>query len=66
MTDPSIDGRSSGLNLAHFWPRYKGKEWPIVFCQVEGKERTGSRGNTKVDSQSKFNETEARKIVCKH
>ena len=53
------------------WPTsgpgiYRGEEWPIVFCQVEGEEETGhigSTGSSKVDSKSKFNMTEAKKIV---
>ena len=63
-TDESVDRRRSGLDLAGFWPR--GEQLPIVFCQVEGEENTGhigSRGNSKVDSQSKFNQREATKIV---
>ena len=66
-TDSSVTRRRVAWNLANFWPR--GKEWPIVFCQVEGVEETGhigSRGNSKVDSQSKFNVTEAKKIVSKN
>ena len=38
----------------------------MVFCQVEGEEGSGhigSRESAKVDSQSKFNQTEAGKIV---
>ena len=68
-TDSSVKRRHVPWNLANFWPRYRGKEWPIVFCQVEGKEENGhigSRGNSKVDSQSKFNVTEAKKIVSKN
>ena len=66
ITDESISRRRSGLNLTHFWPR--GEEWPIVFCQVVGEEEsghTGSKGSAKVDSQSKYNPTEAEKIVSK-
>ena len=66
ITDESISRRHSGLNLKHFWPR--GEEWPIVFCQVEGEEEsghTGSKRSAKVDSQSKYNPTEAEKIVSK-
>ena len=65
-TDSLVGRRRCDLDLAHFWPRYRGEEWPIVFCQVEGEEETGhigSRGNSKVDSKSKFNMTEAKKIV---
>ena len=63
-TDQSVERRHSGLSLGGFWLR--GEELPIVFCQVEGEEETGhigSRGNSKVNSQSKFNTTEAKKIV---
>ena len=66
QTDPSVMRRRSGFNLAGFWPQ--GEGCPIVFCQVEGEEETGyigSKGNNKVDSQSKFNTTEAKKIVSK-
>ena len=40
----------------------------MVFCQVEGEEESGHIGgrvSAKVDSQSKFNQKEAEKIVSK-
>ena len=65
-TDASVVRRHSGLHLGGFWPR--GEDCPMVFCQVEGEEESGhigSRQSAKVDSQSKFNPTEATKIVSK-
>ena len=65
-TDSSVLRRRSGLRLGGFWPR--GEDCPMVFCQVEGEEESGhigSRQSAKVDSQSKFNPTEAGKIVSK-
>ena len=59
-TDPSVMRRQSGLNLTHFWPK---RDSPIVFCQVEGEEETGHIGSRGSSSQSKFNMTEAKKIV---
>ncbi|CAI8047999.1 Helicase with zinc finger domain 2 [Geodia barretti] len=59
-TDPSVMRRQSGLNLTHFWPKH---DSPIVFCQVEGEEETGHIGSRGSSSQSKFNMTEAKKIV---
>ena len=63
-TDASVIRRRSGLRLGGFWPQ--GEDYPMVFCQVEGEEGSGhigSRESAKVDSQSKFNQTEAGKIV---
>ena len=65
-TDKSVERRYSGLHLNSFWPR--GEEKPMVFCQVEGEENSGylgPKGRTKVESQSKFNQKEAKKIVSK-
>ena len=65
-TDKSVERRHSGLHLNSFWPR--GEQKPMVFCQVEGEEDSGYlglKGRTKVESQSKFNQKEAKKIVSK-
>ena len=61
QTDVSVSRRHSGLNLSHFWPR--GEECPIVFCQMEGVDECGYRGRTPVDPKSRYNSTEAEKIV---
>ncbi|CAI8034546.1 Uncharacterized ATP-dependent helicase MJ0104 [Geodia barretti] len=59
-TDPSVMRRQSGLNLTHFWPKH---DSPIVFCQVEERKRLDTLGQEESSSQSKFNMTEAKKIV---
>jgi len=46
--------------LEGFWPN--GKNCPIAFCDVEGKEEDGS-SHDKVHQDSKSNQTEAEKIV---
>lgn len=64
QTDVSVMRRGDVLKLNTFWPQ--GERCPMVFCQVAGEEDGGHIGRSKVDSQSKFNKTEAEKIVSKH
>ena len=62
-TDPSVE-RRAGLDLKGFWPQ--GERLPMVFCQMEGEEDSGhigSGGGANVESKSKFNKDEAKKIV---
>ena len=63
-TDSSVKRRGDVLNLKRFWPQ--GERYPMVFCQVVGEEDDGYSGRPKVDTQSKFNKTEAEKIVSKY
>ena len=63
-TDESVEGRFTGLDLEDFWPQ--GERLPMVFCQMEGEEdsgHVGSGGGANVESKSKFNKDEAKKIV---
>ena len=63
-TDGSVIRRGDVLKLKRFWPQ--GERYPMVFCQVVGEEDDGYSRRSKVDSQSKFNKTEAERIVSKH
>ena len=58
VTDPSVSQRF--CSLKRFWPN--GPNYPIAFCDVEGKEEDGSSQH-KVHQESKSNRTEADKIV---
>ncbi len=64
-TPPCVKNRvCSQANLYQFWPQ--GVEFPIVFCNVIGKEEeamTGSIEGTAVGVGSKFNNEEATKVV---
>ena len=56
--------------LDRFWPGPERSRCPILFCHVVGKEddhKTGSKttGGKKIGVDSKFNETEATKVVRK-
>lgn len=56
--------------LDRFWPGPERSQCPIAFCHVIGKEddhKTGSKttGGKKIGVDSKFNETEATKVVRK-
>ena len=50
-------------SLEGFWPR--GPKWPIVFCDIEGKEE-GAGSHHKAHQESKCNEIEAHKIVINY
>ena len=56
--------------LDRFWPGPERSRCPILFCHVIGKEdnhKTGNKatGGKKIGIDSKFNETEATKVVRK-
>ena len=66
VADKSLKTRSvPGKSMDQFWPR--GKNWPIVFCNVVGEEKETkdykSMEGARVDSHSKHNHTEADKAV---
>lgn len=64
-TAPSVKDRvNPETKLVGFWPQ--GPNLPIVFCNVvgeEGQSETGRQGQKKVGIDSKFNRTEAKKVV---
>ena len=68
-TDESIKKRNNyETKLDKFWPGPQKSKCPILFCNVIGKEddkKTGSKaaGGKKIGIDSKFNETEATKVV---
>lgn len=65
--DPSVNQRPPVKALQGFWP--KGNDWPIVFCNVVGKEEERSdvvgesHKQGKTDPHSKCNPREAEKAV---
>ena len=69
-TAPSVKARTNPeTRLDEFWPGPRKSRCPILFCNVVGKEgdhKTGSKttGGRKIGTDSKFNETEAIKVVC--
>ena len=63
-TANSVINRKNHETRLEFWPR--GRHCPIVFVDVVGNEggsTVGSKGDTKVGVDSKFNITEAEKVV---
>ena len=68
-TADSVKNRKNfETKLDRFWPGPEKSKCPILFCHVIGKEgdhKTGSKakGGKKIGVDSKFNETEAAKVV---
>ena len=49
------------IQIKKFWP--KGRDYPLAFCNIEGREGGAISGNKKSSLLSKSNIDEARKVV---
>ena len=58
-TDPNVTANFT--RIKKFWPQ--GRDCPLVFCNVEGREGGAVSGNKKSSLLSKSNIDEARKVV---
>ena len=59
QTDPYVT--ADFIQIEKFWPQ--GKDCPLAFCNIEGKEGGAVSGNKKSSFFSKSNADEARKVV---
>jgi len=52
------------VRIKKFWPQ--GRDSPLAFCNVEGREGGTHSGKKRSSLLSKSNEIEANKVVCVH
>ena len=59
LTDHSVT--ANFIPIKKFWPQ--GRDYPLAFCNIEGREGGAVSGNKKSSLLSKSNADEARKVV---
>ena len=61
----ALSVKTRGRGIVNLWPaqQLRGKDWPVVFCHVEGKEESTIFKSAQSNEQSKSNMEEVMKAV---
>ena len=61
----ALSVKTRGRGIVNLWPaqQLRGKDWPVVFCHVEGKEESTIFKSAQSNAQSKSNMKEVMKAV---